>query len=136
MRKAFTLIEVLFAVMIMSLVGLALLQSSSNNTKLISHNAHKNGFVHLSSIFVLNMDETLHNSSKTLDDLLDKKYKLDDDTRQFFKEKTYLLKRDNIQEVTLRETVVTNESLDFLVTKYSMGGDFGAYMYTIESKGL
>lgn len=135
MKKAFTLIEVLFAVVIMSLVGLALLQSSSNNTKLMAYNAQKNSFTQLSSIFMLNMNETLHNSSKTLEEVLNKKYKLDDDTRQMLKEKTYLFKRDIRDEIALKKTFIPNGGVNFLITKYSMQGDFGAYMYTIESKG-
>lgn len=134
MKKAFTLIEVLFAVVIMSLVGLALLQSSSNNTKFMAYNAKKNSFVHLSSIFMLNINENLHNSSKTLEEVLNKKYKLDDDTRQMLKEKTYLFKRDMRDEVALKKLFIPKGKVDFLITKYSMQGDFGAYMYTLESK--
>lgn len=134
MQKAFTLIEVLFAVAIMSLVGLALLQSSANNTKFMTYHAQKNSFVQLSSIFMLNMNETLHNSSKTLEEVLNKKYNLDDDTRQILKEKTYLFKRDIRDEIALKKTFIPNGGMKFLITKYSMQGDFGAYMYSIESK--
>lgn len=135
MRKAFTLIEVLFAVIIMSLVGLALLQSSANNTKLIAYNAHKNSFTLLASTFMLNMNDTLHHSTKSLDELLNKKYKFDDNTREFLKDKSLTFERVERDEITLKKTFISNGRLTFIVTKYSMQGDFGAYMYTIESKG-
>ena len=134
MRKAFTLIEVLLAVVILSVSGLALLQSAANNTKSIHYMLSKKKFMHLFSIFALNMDETLHNTSKSFEDLLDKKYTLDDDTRRFLKEKRYELRSEAFDKMLLEDPRVSSQSVTFIVQKNSINGDFGAYMYTLKNE--
>ncbi|NWF66105.1 MAG: type II secretion system protein [Campylobacterales bacterium] len=79
MKKSFSLIEILVAVAIISVVGLALLQSGANNTKLINYMNEKKEMKELFSIVLLNSNEQWHNREKTLYDFVSKKFNIDDD---------------------------------------------------------
>ena len=65
MHKGFTLIEVLIAVVIISVVGLGLLQAGANNTKLIHHMDVTQGDRELFSLALLSAD--IENHGKRLD---------------------------------------------------------------------
>lgn len=135
-KKAFTLVEVLFAVVLIATIGLALLQSSSNNTKLMRYSTKKRDFIHKFSIFAINMNEDLHNKSKTLFDLLNNKYSLDDETRRMLKQNTYLLKSENVDTVLLKDSDKADKSLSFTIRKNTMSNQYSAFIYSIKSEGL
>lgn len=79
MKKSFSLVEILIAAAIISVVGLALLQSGANNTKLINYMNEKKEMRELFSIVLLNSNEEWHNREKRLYDFVEKKFNIDDD---------------------------------------------------------
>jgi len=135
-KKAFTLVEVLFSIVLISIIGLALLQSSSNNTKLIGYGTKKRDFIHKFSIFCINMNEDLHNKSKTLYDLLNNKYSLDDKTRKILKQKKYLLKSKAVDTIVLEDSEVIDKGLTFTVNQNKMSDQYTSFIYSIKSEGL
>lgn len=133
MKKAFTLIEVLFSVVLISMIGYALLVSASNNTKLIAYNENKQEFIQGVSIFAINMNDSLHNKTKSFAEILDDKYKLDDETRKMLKQKEYLLRYKQFDTVVLEDSSVSDMSFSFDIYKESISGKYSAYLYSIKS---
>ena len=134
LKPAFTLIEVLFSVVLISIIGLALLQSSENNTKLLRYKLKREKFIELSSIFALHMRDELHNKSKTLYDLLQKDYKLDDETRKMLKRKKYLLRADEVDTIHLQNSADAKRSIDLDIKRYSISGKFGYNLYSLKEQ--
>jgi prepilin-type N-terminal cleavage/methylation domain-containing protein len=100
-RKAFTLMEVLVAVMLIAVIGATLLKVSSNNSFLMGYFQQKSHQNSLYSLFVLNSSKEYDKKSLFLDEVL-KNYKInDDDIRQYFKN----------FKITYKERVVDTLSL-------------------------
>jgi prepilin-type N-terminal cleavage/methylation domain-containing protein len=135
-KRAFTLVEVLFAVVLLSVIGMAILQSSSNNSKLMNYSMSKINFIHLSSIFSINMNDDLHNKSKTFYDLIQKKYSLDDETRKELKKVKYTLRSDDIEQIVLQDSDASSNSIIFNIKKHTISGKFNYYDYSMTSDGL
>lgn len=146
MRKAFTLIEVLVASAIISIVALALLQTHSHNTKLIRYMKTQYHTKELFSLVLLNADEKWHNSQKTLYDIIPKKFQInDDDTRKWLKDKSFDYLHDELSSIDLLETdlsefVSSTNGIDesslpditLLIDKVSISGkEGGALGYTV-----
>ncbi len=90
MRKAFTLIEVLVSVSIISIVVLGLLSSSATNGKLSKRLSDKYKQKDEFSIVLLNANKNFHNSQKSLYDFLGKKYKIkNDELKTWLKNKKF-----------------------------------------------
>jgi len=132
-HKAFTLIEVLFAVVLISMIGMALLKSSSNNSKFMAYNDHKKYFIDKLSIFAINMNDDLHKKTKTFYDLIYGKYKLDDETRKSLKKQRYELFKEDADTVTLSDSQEYQKSLVFNIKKYKMQGIYSSFIYSITS---
>lgn len=130
-KKAFTLIEALFAVVILSFMGMTLLQTISNNSKAIEHTHKKSSFMHLFSIFALNTNESLHNTQKSYAEILTDKYQLDDEMRELLKQKEYRFKRKEFNTISSPQTNFSYDTLILTIYKNTIDGDFGAYCYTI-----
>jgi len=84
MRKGFTLLEVMIAVMIISLVIGVLLQLYSNNTRLFSSMRGHSELCMRSSLLIGNQDYGYENESVTLDRLV-QDFDIDDDLRRKLK---------------------------------------------------
>ncbi len=132
-HKAFTLVEVLFAVVLISTIGMALLKSSSNNSKLMVYNDHKKYFMDKLSIFAINMNDDLHKKTKTFYDLIYGKYKLDDETRKSLKKQRYELFREDVDTITLSDSQEYQKSLVFNIKKYKIQGIHSSFIYSITS---
>jgi len=82
------------------------------------------------------MKDNLHNKSKTLYDLIAKKYSLDDETRKELKKIKYDLRSDDIDQITLKEEEVTSKVLVFSVKKQTISGKYNYFDYSISSGGI
>jgi hypothetical protein len=131
MLQAFTLVEVLFAVLLITTIGMALLKSSSNNSKLMVYNTKKKKFIDRFSIFAINMNDDLHKKSKTFYALIYGKYKLDDETRKILNEQKYELTKEDMDTVTIKDSSKYQKSLSFNIKKYKVQGKYSSFVYSI-----
>ncbi len=86
-KKAFTLIEVLVSVVILSTVAVMLFEISTNSKSNFSFLSKKGDFTTLSSIPLMHNDQALHNSEKNLYEFIRDDYDIkDDELRKYLKE--------------------------------------------------
>ncbi len=87
MRRAFTLVEVLVAVTIISVVVIGLLSSNATNAKLSKKLSNQYRHKEQFSIVLLNANERFHNREKSLYDFLATKFNIkNDELRRWLKE--------------------------------------------------
>ena len=101
MRPAFTLIEVLAAVAIASIAGLAMLKMNSANLFLFGKLKNYAEVQDVLGIAGLHGDVAMNRSDKTLYALLDPSYTIDnDDFRQYLKSQTYSYNESLVDTIT------------------------------------
>lgn len=83
-KSGFTLIEVMVAIMIISVVIMAMIEMHANNTHLFSVFKEKSKVMQYSSFVVANNEIGLENTKKSLYDLVDE-FELEDDLRRKLK---------------------------------------------------
>jgi len=83
-KEAFTLIEVMVSVMIISVVIMALIEMFSNNTHLFSYIKKQTTITQYTSFFISNKEYGFQNKDVTLNDLL-RDFNLDDTLRRELK---------------------------------------------------
>lgn len=104
MRKAFTLVEVLVAAGIISIVGLALLQSHSTNTKLINRMSTQYHIKEEFSLVLLNANVNYSGSTKTIYDFVSQKFSIDnDDIRKWLKSRRLSYKDKEFSTIKLTD---------------------------------
>jgi len=87
-KKAFTLIEVLVSVVILSTVAVLLFEISTNSKNSFSYLSQKASFTTLSSLPLMHNNPKYHNSDKTLFNYIRDEYEIkDDDLRRYLKER-------------------------------------------------
>jgi len=87
-KKAFTLIEVLISVVILSTVAVLLFEISTNSKNSFSYLSQKASFTTLSSLPLMHNNPKYHNSDKTLYEYIRYDFDIkDDDLRKYLKEK-------------------------------------------------
>jgi prepilin-type N-terminal cleavage/methylation domain-containing protein len=87
-RKAFTLIEVLVSVVILSTVAVLLFEISTNSKNNFSFLSKKADFASIASIPLMHSSQKYNNSDKTLYEYIRYDYDIkDDDLRKYLKEK-------------------------------------------------
>lgn len=87
-RKAFTLIEVLVSVVILSTVAVLLFEISTNSKSNFSYLSQKASFTTLSSLPLIHNNQKYHNSDKTLFDFIRDDFDIkDDEFRKYLKNK-------------------------------------------------
>lgn len=87
-KKAFTLIEVLVSVIILSTVAVMLFEISTNSKNSFSYLTKKGDFTTLHSLALMHSDQSLHNSEKNLYEFIRDDYNIkDDELRKYLKEK-------------------------------------------------
>lgn len=111
--KAFTLMEVMVAVVILSVMSMTLLQVRNNNTHLNSYFAKKNKASSLMSIVSPYYDIKSHNKNLHLDDEVQKEFKIDDATRKYLKEFNLLYKNKTISTIDLLEDTTTKDQEEY-----------------------
>lgn len=105
MRKAFTIIEVLVAVSILSIVALGLLQVQSNNIKLINRLTKQYAIKERFSIILMNADTSWDGKSPTLYEMLKTKFSIkDDDTIKKFKDIKIEYAQEEFSKIDLLDT--------------------------------
>ncbi len=114
MRSAFTLVEVLVAVVIATIVGAGLLQLNSNYSNLFGQIQKKSSSSEVMSIFGLHADLKYNRTDKTLYDLLEDDYEIEnDDLRKYLKDQKFAYTEHLVDTITLGEE--------------ELGGEFGDY---------
>jgi len=87
-KKAFTLIEVLVSIVILTTVAVALFEISTNSKNNFSYLSKKADFTTLASIPLMHNDTKYHNSDKDFYEYIRYDYKIkDDDLRRYLKDK-------------------------------------------------
>ena len=90
MRSAFTLVEVLVATAIATVSGAALLQMNTNSTLLFEKIIAKSSISEKLSLFGLHGDIKYNRTTKSLYDILDRRYEIkNDELRKFLKDQSY-----------------------------------------------
>jgi len=104
MRSAFTLIEVLVATVIATVAGAGLLQMNSNYTKIFSRIKEKSLSSETVSLIGLHTNIKYNKTSKTLFDILDNTYEIDnDDLRKYLKDQKFDYKENLVETITFGE---------------------------------
>jgi prepilin-type N-terminal cleavage/methylation domain-containing protein len=104
MRSGFTLVEVLVATVIATVAGAGLLQMNSNYTKLFTHIQEKSLSSETVSLIGLHADIKYNKTSKTLFDILDKTYEIDnDDLRKYLKDQKFDYSEHLVETITFGE---------------------------------
>jgi prepilin-type N-terminal cleavage/methylation domain-containing protein len=104
MRFGFTLIEVLIATVIASVAGLALLKTNSSNTHLFTKLRGYSQASEELSLAGIHADKRFNHTTKSLYDILDKKFDVvNDDLRKYLKTTKYAYNE------TLVDTIVFGE---------------------------
>ncbi len=109
MRRGFTLIEVMVAVMIIAVVIMALLQMYANNTHIFSVFKEKIKTNQYSSLLFSNQNYGFENTDIHLDDLITE-FQLEDDLRRKLKEMKAEILYQIVEEIDLSENSETNQT--------------------------
>ena len=113
MRKGFTLIEIMIAAAIASIVGLALLQMNANTTHLFSHIRSSSNMAETLSLIGEHGDLKYNHTDKTLYDILDKSYAItNDELRHFLEKNKYSYNEKVIDTITFGEDGEIQEEED------------------------
>lgn len=101
-KEAFTLIEVMVSVMIISVVIMALIEMFSNNTHLFSYIKKQTTITQYTSFFISNKEYGFQNKDVTLNDLL-RDFNLEDDLRRELKNSKAKVLYQKLERIDLSE---------------------------------
>lgn len=114
MRSAFTIIEVVIAAFIATIAGVGLLQMNANYAFLFGRMEQKSISSEVLSLVGFHADQKYHKTTKTLEELLDRTYDIqNDDLRKWLGDTKLDYTEHLIETITLGEE--------------ELGGDFGNY---------
>ncbi len=135
MKRGFSLIEVLFAVVLVSTIGLALLQNASNTSSLIQWTLHKSDFMHRVSLVAVHIDASTQ-GTMSLENLIGKSYTLDDRTRKVLKDHHVVIDLSSEEKSSLEDSqklqTQIDGKLDFLVKRYSLATEkYRTYLHVL-----
>lgn len=101
MRTSFTLIEVMVAVIIISIVGMGLLQIHSNHTKTFEFAIDRIDVNEKASILFANYSEEIDDKDRTLMDIIKLKYPdlRNDDLEKILKEEDVVIRKTEISQI-------------------------------------
>lgn len=104
MRKAFTLVEVLIAAVLVSVVVIGLFQSSQNNLLLIDFAKKKEATNEIFSLILLNENEEWNRSEKDLYEFVKDKFDIkNDDLKTYLKNQKVLYSQEEANLIDLSE---------------------------------
>ena len=104
MRRGFTLIEIMIAVTITSIVGMALLSMNNSTMHLFSTIKNRSNMAESLSIVGLHGDVKFNHTDKSLYDILDKRYTIiNDEARGYLEAVKYSYNEQIIDTVTFGE---------------------------------
>lgn len=115
-RPAFTLIEVMVAVLIISIVIVALLQMLSNNTHIFLSLKEKSKINQYASFFVANVDIGFEDDKNNLYKLVED-FPLDDDLRRRLKEEKIEVVYQEVDTIDMSEFQDVEEDEEVLETE-------------------
>lgn len=107
-KSAFTLIEVMLAVMIISVVIMALIQMYSNNTHIFSAYKKQINTNQYLSLFIENENYQYENDDLYIDDLVTE-FDLDDELRMKLKEKKVRLSYQELRRIDISDRDYENK---------------------------
>jgi len=115
MRKSFTLVEILISATLISVVALALIQMSGNNTKMLDYLNKKSRVTLLPSMYIRAATQEDHNKKLHLYDTLRKSYPNinNDDVITMLKEYEPLYREEIISTIDLSESDTKKEEEDY-----------------------
>ncbi|MCK4875090.1 MAG: prepilin-type N-terminal cleavage/methylation domain-containing protein [Sulfurimonas sp.] len=109
MRKAFTLIEVMVAVLIISVVIMALFQMKGNSSHIFLNLSKKLELNQYSSFFISNDNYGFEKQTTTLDELLGN-FKVEDELRQELKKAKIEVIYQELEQIDMSEQSDENSS--------------------------
>lgn len=113
MRPAFTLIEVLAAVAIASIAGIAMLKMNSANLFFFDKLKHYAQMQNVLSVAGLHGDISYNRSDKTLYDILNLHYTIEnDELRRYLKSQTYRYEEQLIDTIAFDTDALSEEAPD------------------------
>lgn len=111
MKKGFSLIEVLIATVILSVVGIALLQMGSKNQKINRYIDQKSSIAHLASVVGFHHNINFNKTEKTLYDFLKSDYKIDNfDIKKMLEEQKVRYVEQKVATVDFGESNESEEN--------------------------
>ncbi len=111
MRFGFTLVEVLIATVIASVAGLALLKANSSNTHLFTKLTGYSQASEELSLVGIHADKRFNHTTKSLYDILDKKYDVvNDDLRKYLKSTKYAYNETLVDTISFGEEEAEEKS--------------------------
>jgi len=111
-KAAFTLIEVLIAVVIASIAGMAIFQMRSNNLFLLKKLADTQNMAYLSTIAANHMEKRYNHTTKPLYDLLASDYDLKNDSiRRYLKSLKFTYLQESIETISFGEEKNVSEDI-------------------------
>lgn len=136
-RGGFSLIEVIISVVIISVVGMALLELSSKNTKLISFLEKKREVPIALSIISYHGNADINNLEKTLYDIVEKEYTIESDRlKKYLDSKKVLYREESIDRIDFGSNSEEGQEIDLTqqieIYKQSIkSGDLIGKVYSI-----
>ncbi|MCV6607162.1 MAG: prepilin-type N-terminal cleavage/methylation domain-containing protein [Campylobacterales bacterium] len=129
-RASFTLIEVLVSVIIISIVGLALLDMANKNTKMIGFLATKKEVPMILSVYGFHGEPDLDNLEKNLYDVISKNYTIDSlSFKNYLNSKKILYKEDEVE----RKQIFDGEQFSIIKQTVSSTNQ-GGFLYTLRTE--
>lgn len=115
MKKGFSLIEVMIAVVILAVVGVALLQMGSKNQKINDYVEKKSSIAHLTSIIGFHHDPKFNKTQKTLYDFIKDDYSIDNmEIKSFLEQQSVRYVEQKVMTVDFGESNASSENSDFM----------------------
>ena len=112
-RKGFTLIEIMISVAITSIVGMALLTMNNNTMHLFTKIQNSSDIAEQLSLIGAHGDIKYNHTDKTLYDILNKTYQIDnDEARQYLENIKYSYNEKVIDTITFGESGESEEDED------------------------
>ena len=133
--KSFTLIEVLVSVIILSVVGIALLDMASKNTKTLSYLSKKKEIPMILSVVAFHGNPDMDNLEKNLYDIVSKEYKIDSLVfKEYLNSKKLLYKEDEVDRVNLAKQEKQDSQMSWQINIFKQSiamKKAGGYLFTI-----
>lgn len=108
MHKAFTLIEVMISVVIISIVIIALLQMNGNNSFIFSNLLKNSSANQYASFFISNQDYGFEDKKVNMDDLVSD-FKVEDELRKKLKDVKIEILYQELEKIDLSSTPTTDD---------------------------
>jgi prepilin-type N-terminal cleavage/methylation domain-containing protein len=146
MKKAFTIIEVMIAVVILALVGTALLKNAGSGLDFVRKISQKENAIDSLSIAVAERNPNFNHLKKSLYDFVEREFLIDDITlMKILKKKKFLYKENEVkismptlegfsQQFGEEEEKLQENILNLTLTKLSIQGKGGDHLFVVDAR--